>query len=267
MEISVLINVHSNYQLVMDTIDSIRHYMTDKILLLVDGASKEFKATEFSVPKVNGFYHNVPKSPYRNMALGMQSLAELYPNSDWYVYLEYDCLVASNRFLKNIKLAEQQGIWMLGCDGHVDDNRMPLVEALIGESFRSVYYLLGACQFMHKDFIAKLQSIDFFEKFLVRTNGFDAGEFPGYDGYDINEHMYPSLARQFGGKVGVFASFDYDRSVWHGSHRVFPIRWKPELNPETENFPEASILHPLKSYDHPIRAYHREQRKHAFSST
>lgn len=267
MEIAVVINVHSKPNVVMDTIESIRHYMTDDILLVIDGASTDFKKLELPVKKLEGFRHNCPRAPYRNVALGLQTVSEVYPNADWYCYLEYDCLVTSKRFLPNLQLADEKNIWMMGSDGRLDDKTMPLVSALIGSEFKSIYYLLGACQFFSKKFMTKLNEIDYFNRFLSVTNGFSDGFFPAYTGYDISEHMYPSLARHFGGNVGVFATYDMQAGRWHGSHKVFPIRWKPELDPVTENFPEASIMHPLKSYDHPIRVYHRERRRDAIRAT
>jgi hypothetical protein len=172
--------------------------------------------------------------------------------------VEYDVLFASDRFRKNLEIADKKDVWMLGNDGHVDDKQLPLIESLVGSKFRSTYYLLGCCQFFSWKFLAKLQEIDFFERFLFLTNQFSPGVFPAYGGYDISEHLYPTLCRHFGGAVGVFAT--WDRGKWHGAYRHFPMRWRPELDPETENFAEASILHPLKNYNHPIRAYHRERR-------
>lgn len=267
MEVAAVINVHSNPKIVLDTLDSVFTYMTDKALVVVDGASRAFDSVELPVGKINGFHHNCPRSPYRNVSLGLSVLADAYPDVDWYLYLEYDCLVTSERFKKNLKMAEERGIWMLGCDGHVDDVQMPYINSLIGEEFKSIYYLLGCCQFMHRNFINKLKSINFFDRFLTMTNQFSEGYMPGYNGYDISEHMYPTLARHFGGNIGVFATYDSINSKWHGSYEVFPMRWKPELDPLTENYPEASIMHPLKTFEHPIRTYHREKRKYARATT
>lgn len=261
MELAFLVNVHSDPATIIDTVSSIFEYGSANILVLVNGASwDELSSLEVPVPKVKGLPHTSRRSPYRNVALGLKLLTEQWPNADWYCYTEYDTLFASNRFQHNLKLAEANGVWMLGSNGRVDESQMPLVESLVGEKFRSVYYLLGCCLFLHKDFVHKLNSIDFFDRFLFLTNSFSDGHFPAYNGYDISEHMYPTLCRHFGGKVGVFSTWDEMKAEWHGSYKYFPLRWKPELNAETENFPEASILHPLKSADHPIRQHHKERR-------
>jgi hypothetical protein len=60
--------------------------------------------------------------------------------------------------------------------------------------------------------------------------------------------------------VGVFASYD-ETGQWHGHYRYFPIRWRPSIDPLTEDYEEASIVHPLKEYDHPIRIKHRKMRE------
>jgi hypothetical protein len=120
---------------------------------------------------------------------------------------------------------------------------MPLVEAILHESLDiHRYYLLGCCQFFHRDFVEKLVEIDFFDKFLAATNQFSHGYLPGYNGYDISEHLYPTLARKFGGNIGVFSTYEQpDR--WHGSYKVFPMRWQPQLT-EEDDYSEASLLHP-----------------------
>lgn len=256
-----MVNVHSNPDTIIDTVESILAFGSPNILLLINGASwDELSPMQVSVPKVKALPHRVPRSPYRNVALGLKLLTEHWPKADWYCYTEYDTLFASDRFQRNLSLAEENGLWMLGTNGRVDEAQMPLVESLIGEKFRSVYYLLGCCLFFHRNFIAKLGEMEFFDRFLFLTNGFSEGYFPAYSGYDVSEHMYPTLCRHLGGKVGVFSTWDENRLEWHGAYRFFPMRWKPELDPDTENFPEASILHPLKTFDHPIRKYHRERR-------
>jgi len=261
MKILTVLNVHSQVDTALDTLDSIFQYVGKDVLILVDGCAWD-AWDKLSVPahKLKGLKHGVPKSPYRNVALGLHSACDMIEDYDWICYAEYDVLFTSPRFRHSLTLAEDMNIWMLGSDGHVDDKQMKLVESLVGSKLNSCYYLIGCCQFFHKKFINKLKEINFFERFLGLTNEFPAGYFPNYDGYDISEHLYPTLARHFGGNIGVFATWDMEQNRWHGSHEYYPIRWKPDLDPETENFPKASIMHPLKSYDHPIREFHRKVR-------
>ena len=261
MKIATVINAHSDMRLIRDTIDSISFHVTKNIILVIDGAYwSKLKDEPIQAGKIEGFYHNVPKSPYRNVALGLKSLYDSFPESDWYCYTEPDVLFGSDRFKYNLRMAEENGIWMLGNDGHVTKEPLLLIQAMLEEPLKSSYYLLGCCMFFNKNFIKKLKEINFFDRFLNMTNSFSEGFFPFYDGYDLSEHLYPTLCRHFGGNVGVFAHYDEDQK-WHGAYEYFPIRWRPELDPTTENFPNASIMHPIKSYDHPIRVLHRERRK------
>ena len=259
MVVTVL-NVHSDVECAMDTIDSIKTFVGDKILVIIDGVYWD-KWKDVSVPahKMCGFKHGCPKSPYRNVALGIKSAWELWGEAKWLCYTEYDTLFTSDRFKKNLEIADKMSVWMLGNDGRLDDKEMPLIEAMLGGKFKSYYYLLGACQFFSREFMQKMVNMNFFDRFLSLTNQFTEGYMPGYCGYDVSEHLYPSLCRHLGGNVGVFASYD-QTGKWHGHYKQFPIRWRPSLDPETENFTEASIMHPLKNYDHPIRILQRELR-------
>ena len=261
MEIAAVLNVHDYPDVIRDTIESISAYVTDKILLIVDGASwPKLKNETFAARKMEGFYHGAPRAPYRNVALSLQTMIDEWPKADWYMYCEYDVLFGSSRIVKNLGMAADRGVWMLGSNGRIDDKAIPMVQSIVRENFQSVYYMLGACLFFHRYFFDRLKEINFFERFLNMTSGFSDGYFPHYSGYDISEHMYPTLCRHLGGHVGVLSTYD-ERGMWHGSFDRFPMRWKPELDPEKDDFPEACIMHPLKAYDHPLRVKHREKRK------
>lgn len=261
MEIACVVSGHDDVRCTLDTVESVQTYVTPNVMLfLEETAWPQFRNASCSVPIVKGFRHRVPKSPYRNVALALSTLVETHPDVDWYCYCEYDVLFGSERFKHNLRMAEEKGVWMLGNDGRIDNAALPLVQAMLDKPIKSSYYLLGCCLFFHRHFMLKLKEIDFFDRFLMMTSGFEEGTFPLYLGWDVSEHLYPTLCRHFGGNVGVFAHYD-EEGTWHGAYRYFPVRWRPELDPETESFPEASILHPLKSYDHPVRELHRKRRE------
>jgi hypothetical protein len=264
MKIATVLNIHNNSEVVHDTLDSIRKYMTEDILVIVDGAHwSKLENVELPTYKLEGFRHDCPKSPYRNVTLGLKELSRLFPDADWYCYMEYDVLIASEGFKHTLQRAEDMGIWCLGNDYVVGEYKFPLLEQMLKAQLGPSHYLLGCCVFHHKNFIKKLIEINFFERFLYLTNSFSAGFFPDYDaqgGYDLGEHLYPTLAVHFGGKVANFAKWSRAQAKWYGNYHQFPMRWVPELDPESDNFPEAFILHPLKTYDHPIREYHRKIR-------
>jgi len=264
MKIASILMVHGDTECVRDTIEAIQSYVTNDILMVVDGASwKDWgKEVDLPVHKICGLYHNHPQAPYRNITLALSSVIKLFPDADWYSYTEYDTLFCSSNFKEDLRKAEVEKVWCMGNDCRSGELEMPLIESMLKTEIPVTKYLLGCCIFYYRDFLLKLKHIDFFDKFLFLTNDFANGFFPGYleqGGCDFAEHLYPTLAYQLGGKVRGQAF--YDEEGWHGNYERYPIRWIPELDPETEIFPDAYIIHPLKTYDNPIRAYHREKRK------
>jgi hypothetical protein len=71
------------------------------------------------------------------------------------------------------------------------------------------------------------------------------------EGYDLSEHMYPSLAHALGGKIRGMSN-RHAMGLYDGYFRKYPMRWRPDLTMD-ENFPEASIMHPVKQFDNPIQ--------------
>lgn len=263
MKIVTVLNSHGHTECTLDTIESIRTFVGPDILLVVDGLKWEWgRDLDAPVYKLQGFRHGVNKAPYRNIALALRGAVGLWQDYDWLCYTEYDVLFASTRFHRNLELADENGVWMLGNDGHVDDKEIPLVNSLLGRKLKNSYYLLGCCQFFSRKFLDKLVEINFFDKFLHMTGGFEEGHMPGYSGYDVSEHMYPSLCRHFGGNIGVFASYD-EMGNWHGAHKYFPLRWRPDLDMTHQDLSEASIMHPIKDFNNPIRVLQREKRNAA----
>ncbi len=258
MEIAVVMNAHKPSDVIVDTLDSICRYVSRNVLVVVDGKGwHKFESESLPVAKVKGFPHGLPKAPYKNVAFGLMMAADQWPEADWYCYCEYDVLFGSDRFKQNLKMADDMGVWMLGSDGRIDSRTMPLVESIVGNPFKDCYYMIGCCQFFSASYMKKLKEIRFFDRFLTMTNNFSASQFPKYDGYDISEHMYPTMARHFGGNLGVFATWDGHR--WHGSE-YYTVRWRPDLEEDVDKYANCCIMHPIKEYDHPVRKYHRERR-------
>jgi glycosyltransferase involved in cell wall biosynthesis len=259
MKISVVVNAHNNSELLEDTVDAIRTYCSDQILVVVDGSSWEWaKSLKSPASYLKGFNHNTFKSPYRNLTYGLMNAVEKWPDSDWYCYCENDVLFASNGFMLDLVEADKQNIWCLGTNITIADVKFPYLERIFGIDIQRSVYLLGCCAFYNGKFLRHLKKLDFFQKFLTYTNGFEKGFFPQYTGYDIGEHLYPTLADHYGGQVMQLSAWYSKWEKWDGDYRKYPIRWKPEL---TEDYPESSIMHPLKDVNHPIRKVHREKRK------
>lgn len=261
MKFAVVLNIHANEDLVLDTIDSIRSYVTNDILVVVDGASKEW-GQRLKVPayKMQGLIHGCPSSPYRNLTLGLMTALDLFQETDWFCYAEADVLFASENFKKDIEEKSLSGFWCLGNDHRTNEGNLILLEKMLKTKFEQTHYLLGCCVFYKKEFLNKLKSIDFFERFLNLTNSFVGGYFPIFTeqgGYDLGEHLYPTLAAHYGGRVGSLATWDDKLNIWKGNYRRYPMRFRPDIS---EDFRSASILHPLKEINHPLRDYYRKER-------
>jgi hypothetical protein len=255
MDIATVLHIHDNELLVKDTLDSILKYVGPNVLVIYDGAVSLWgRNLNLPTHKCCGLYHNYNRNPYKNIALGLSKIAELFPNSDWYCYCEYDVLFGNSFFKEELKIREEQNYWCLGNDYRINNFKFPFLEKIVGKEFDRSDYLLGCCVFHHKKFIHKLLELDFFNKLLAFSNGFSKGFFPGFTEYDLSEHIYPTMARQLGGKVGTFAKWE---DGWKGRYKQYPLRFKPDLD---ELFEEASIMHPLKEYDSDIRKYFRNKR-------
>ncbi len=266
MEITAILNTHGQRETTLDTAISIKHYMTDQILLVVDEAGWSYFDDIKSISVLKGFYHNFDRNPYRNIILGLKMAASMWPKTDWFCYLEYDCLVGSSVFKKDLDIAEKQNVWLAGNDYRTEEeNKVSLifVEKMFNMKFSQIDYLLGACLFYHADFIKKCLEEDFFEKLLSYTNDFKDGFVPGYEGpaaWDFVEHLMPTLATHWGGKVKQFAKWDQKARHWKGNFQRYPMRWQPDLFDVEHEYLNAAMMHPVKKYDHPIREFHRDKR-------
>jgi hypothetical protein len=273
MKLAITLLAHGHTELVLDTIDSIREYVTEDILVVVDGAAWNTWGNDIKVPayKMSGFYHNLANAPYRNVAFGLMNTTKLFPGADWYGYVDYDVLFTSDSFKNDLEKANSEGVWVVGNDVRPaqDDIRLDLLEQFFQIKLEEIYYVLGCCHFYNNKFIKMLWDINFFEKFLWLTNGFTYGFFPagrrcgpsypGSPGYifDLSEYLYPSLAFHLGGRLKGMAKCEKD-GTWKGDYKKYPMRWKPELGPN-DYFEEATIMHPVKEAL-PIRYYQREKR-------
>lgn len=283
MQIAVVLSVHENSPVYRDTLESVKTYLSDDVVLLVDGfAWKQFEQEK--VEKIEGFRHGKPSAPVRNMALGLMEAWKKWGNSkNWYCYMEYDCLVGSGETLKHLAMADERGYWLLGNDLRELNGTMPELERICGASGIKLYSFLGCCLFFSSKFISELNKNDFFRKFLDYTNFFSSefklfSEDPAreYFGnripkthtprsvrplpvYDSSEFIYPSLAVHYGGSVEQLASWDQTLETWGGNCRHYPMRFTPDLS-GNDPFQEACIMHPIKDANNPIRAYHRALR-------
>ena len=272
MKISSVVLTHDYPQLTKDTMNSIKEFVGNQVIALVDEAGwKKFENFEGAE---KGFYHAHKRSPYRNYVLGMKKLYERWPNSDWYLYTEYDCVFVSDKFKEELKAAEERNAWLVG----VDLRRFPfefpkLFEIINMPSPKHSYYFLGCCHFHKGDFIRKLANLNFFDKFLDETKNYEKGKFPEYNRWAFEEELWPTLATALGGNLYELSCWKYgdrqehqspqstdtksfyagnDHDAWRGKFKKYPIRNSPEIKLD-EIYQEASIVHPLKEVGSPVR--------------
>ena len=260
MKIATILHVHRNTNLVLDTIDSLKTWVGSDILAVVDG--KNWKRWGMRAPlgchKMEGFPHAFPVASYRNHILGLMQGVKLWPDADWYLHTEYDTLFTSSGFKEDLQAASDRGAWCVGFDYREGDDRYYLLEAMLKMEMIGSKYLIGCCHFYKAEFIQRLLEIDFFTRFLNLTNGFSVGEFPGFKHYCFMEHLLPTLASHFGG--GVEGLSYWKNEAGFGQYKKYPVRFRPAIT-WLENYPEASIMHPLKELDDPLRDYHKKKRR------
>ncbi len=266
MKITTILSTHGIPEITLDTLESIRYYMTDRVLLLVDGVGYDkYDNIPVQAYKLKGFNHGFWKSPYRNIVLGLYSAVQNFKDSDWFCYMEYDCLVGSSAFKKDLEQAEKEGVWLLGNDlrRHQELEKgvnLSLLEKVVGGKFNEIIYFLGACLFYHKDFMLKALEEEFFQRFLYYTNDFRRDFFPMYTAWDVTEHALPTVVQHYGGKVKQFAVYNKNIGAWSGNYRKYPIRFRPEIEYNPDLFLQGSIIHPCKDFNSPVRKYHRAKR-------
>lgn len=265
MKLAAMMRADRSPEVVVDTLSSVRRWMTKDVMILLDPSGEiANQPIDFPAYVLEGFRHDDDApSNYRSIALGLMKIQEIFPDADWYCVLDYDTLVASDYFKLDLKKAEKKNAWMAGNFLRRSKMKLPYLDKIIKQKIDEYVYLLGCCVFYKKEFLQLLSEKNFFHRFLVMTNDFSNGFFPDYRigcGYDLSEHLYPTLASLYGGEVYELARWYELQYEWHGDYEHYPMRWRPELSPYTEHFLEASLLHPLKNYDHPIREYHRMKR-------
>ena len=255
-------NCHGNTDLCLDTLDSARTFVTKDIIAIVDGSHWDSWGKDAPLPvsyKFSGFDHNKPKAPFRNVALAIKQVSDIYPDADWYLYFENDVLFGSSAYLQDLEAAEKDNVGIMGfgslSDFSESNINMSFIERLFSLKFDKVKYILGACVFLRGDFVRKLKEISFFDKFLLFTAS--VNDIPEYNGYDISEHLYPTLAYKMGYSVRSLSNY-FRMNLWTGNFIKYPVRWKPVLDPEF--MPDASIMHPIKELNE-TRAFHYQKRK------
>lgn len=262
MSVAIFMNAHDDTELVLDTIESVTAYVTSDMVTVVDGSFWESWGEELELPvhKMCGFRHKSQASPYRNILLGMKTAFELFPFREWYGYIEPDVLFGSSHILKDLQ-SMQEDVYLVGFDHRSTDAKFEFLDRIVGMSCPGKY-VLGCCFFLRREFVRRLIESNFVDRFLEMTNELQAGYFPGYDRsqvYDFAEHLFPSMAAVCHGGIHGISFFDVYANQWVGDDRYL-MRWQPAIT-EQDPYQYATIMHPVKSYDDPIRVHHRRKRR------
>lgn len=256
MEIATLINAHTNPEMLRDTIDAVRLWVTRKILVVIDQANwSEFE--NFQHPDVIitcGYYHKCRKSPYKNFALGMNKLYETWPDVDWYNYIEFDVLYLNSEFKVDLEaLQNEDNVALAGFQHYKKRNSKDhwLTEEILGGDVEC-HKMLGAVQFWSNGCMSRLCNLDFFNQVIERTSHLTGHDFPDFHDYAVEEIIFPSAASKFGEIRNIHSTIS--------SQNRYLVRFTPEIKPD-EVLPSNSILHPIKFYDNPIHKHYRNSRK------
>lgn len=265
MKLAIALHAHKDAELVKDTARFLARWGSENILVVVDGRSpKWITESNFPFPHIVGFRNKTRSvfrnhSSYRNFTLGLLKTLEYYPDCDWYCSTEYDVIFGSDEFKEDI-LALSDNVYCVGFNGRKTFMSLPFLEHIIGSKCYVQTYLIGCCMFFRREFLLKVKYSGLFERVLGFTNEFDDGRFPGYweqGGYDFTECLFPTLVNFFGGEIASFSSWNAKKKIWTGDFKKYPIRWPTKLS--IEDSLVASIMHPVKEFEDPVRIYHRER--------
>lgn len=262
MKIAVFMVACHEAEVLLDTIESIRTFITEDIVVVIDEiAWPRYAKLKVPFKLEKGFFHNTNKAPYKNMCLSLMKAKEYYPDADWYWYLEPDVLIVNENYKSEIERFNH--CWLIGCD-HRHDNKcnLSLLSEVTGIPALNIdHTVLGCCQILKNEFVQKLSKLDFFNKFLEVTKEFQGGYFPGYTYYAFEETLFATLAVWMGKHVASLSSYEPLSSVQRGrgDYKKYVIRFGVDLSPR-DIYPCTSIIHPIKRFNDPIRNYFRDAR-------
>lgn len=245
MEIASALYTHNDDELCLDTLDSIKMWMTEKVMVVVDEANAHnYKGKIKDTIVKKGLHHGSSRSTHKNMSFSIEQLYYEWQDVEWYCFMEPDVLILDGGFKKDL-----QGGWIRGTNHrHGPDWELPLLDKIVGRNVPISCYFLGCIMFLHNQFVKKLVEVNFFKRLMEFTKHYESHVFPDFNGYSFQEEMFPSIAN----------AFMENSDVPLVGHRYF-CRWPVEVQPD-ELPPGVSIVHPIKDYNNPIRNHARKIR-------
>ena len=283
MKFATLVLTHAEPELTADTVDSIETWVGDRVMVLVDQVGWPlFQNARLGGARIEqGFLHAYSRGPYRNYALGLKKMYEAWPDSDWFISTEYDVLFLSDGFKSDLAVADKLNAWCAGVDLRRFPFQLPLLETLLAcGPIRHSYYLLGCCLFFSRRCLERMHETGFLDKLLEATKGFSKGYFPGNTRWSVDEELWPTAAVHLGGSLLELACWTASDREWHpriggdphlyyaegkgphwrGCYPRYTLRFRPQVG-VADLSPEASVIHPVKRLDDPIRMHNRLARE------
>lgn len=245
MIFSASINVHNNPTLTRKNIDLIKKNVTKNIVLLVEKSGyKNWPIEEFNdVIVVEGFKHNFPRNPYKNVLLNLKTTYEKFPNSDWYVFTEFDNFIINDNFKNDFQYINEKYSLITSDfrEVYCEEN---LFSNSINMKFNKFYCMLGCCYFIKRNLMEILYH-KVFENFLKFTSLMPEGFYPNFHQYDVAEVLIPTVCIHE--KLDVFniCRFKEEENKWGGMSKKYAIRFRPNIELEEIN-KKACIIHPVK---------------------
>lgn len=251
MKMAVVVNAHSNPEVIRDTLDSVRAHLSvssgDKLLLMLDGGTHDglVAQNDFDCEVLRGFKHMCGNSPYRNVCLGLRSLYDGCPDADWYLYMEQDCLITSGVFKDDLQKAGTDvgcfGFWVHQTTrGFSHKEGVPILEGLWGGRM-NYWWMLGCYFFIRRDILDALKNRknDFLGRLLVATDGFGR-TLPGIDPcHCVEETLIPSVVASLGKRVCSLAALDK-------TAKRYKVVNRPDFLLMDLDLSAISLVHPTK---------------------
>ena len=239
------INVHDNPELIRKNIDLLKRNVTDNIVLLVEkSAYQNWPIEDFNdVIVIEGFKHNFPRNPYKNVLFNLKHTYERFPNSDWYVFTEFDNFIVSEKFKNDFQYINENYSLIttdfreVHCEDTLFSNSLEM-------KFEKFYCMLGCCYFIKKNLMEALYH-QVFEKFLTFTSLMPEGFYPNFNQYDVAEVLIPTICMHNKFDVLNLCRFTEEEFEWKGMGKKYAMRFRPNIH-FSELSKKTCIVHPVK---------------------
>ena len=242
------INVHNNPELARKNIDLIKKNVTNNIVLLVEKtAYQNWPFEEFNdVTVIEGFKHNYPRNPYKNVLLNLKSTFENFPYSDWYVFTEFDNFIINPNFKNDFQYINEK-YSLIASDFREVYCEENLFSNSLGINFDKFYCILGCCYFIKRNLMEALYN-QVFEKFLTFTSLMPEGFYPNFNQYDTAEVLIPTVCMHNNFNVFNLCRFKEEKFEWHGMSKRYSMRFRPNIH-FSEISKKTCIVHPVKEIE------------------